>query len=154
MSEPENPWKLLTSREAGVAKLLAEGYSAKEVAKLLAIETKTAETHRANILRKLNATSTLMAIRKLYFFASLDEERTIRNPSRLWDLVRYMRAELLAKALIDQDEYALLAEDHAAVRRLEADDARREAPYAFTERPAAKKRSGSFDGSPDWGSEV
>jgi DNA-binding NarL/FixJ family response regulator len=43
----------LTSREREVVQLLAEGKSSKEVASSLGISVKTAETHRANIMRKL-----------------------------------------------------------------------------------------------------
>ena len=43
----------LTPVERQVVQLLAEGKSNKEVAKLQAISVKTAETHRANIMRKL-----------------------------------------------------------------------------------------------------
>jgi DNA-binding NarL/FixJ family response regulator len=44
----------LTGREREVIQLLAEGKSSKEVAAILHISNKTAETHRANIMRKLN----------------------------------------------------------------------------------------------------
>jgi len=47
----------LTSREREVVQLVAEGYSTKEVAHRLSISTKTAENHRANIMRKLNLRS-------------------------------------------------------------------------------------------------
>jgi DNA-binding NarL/FixJ family response regulator len=43
----------LTPREHEVIQLLAEGKSSKEVASLLNLSTKTAETHRSNIMRKL-----------------------------------------------------------------------------------------------------
>jgi DNA-binding NarL/FixJ family response regulator len=43
----------LTAREREVIQLLAEGKSSKEVACLLNLSTKTAETHRSNIMRKL-----------------------------------------------------------------------------------------------------
>jgi DNA-binding NarL/FixJ family response regulator len=43
----------LTSREREIVQLLAEGKSSKEVAISLCISVKTAETHRANIMRKL-----------------------------------------------------------------------------------------------------
>jgi DNA-binding NarL/FixJ family response regulator len=43
----------LTSREREIVQLLAEGKSSKEVAASLCISVKTAETHRANIMRKL-----------------------------------------------------------------------------------------------------
>jgi DNA-binding NarL/FixJ family response regulator len=44
----------LTSREREVLQILAEGRSTKEVATLLNIAVKTAETHRTNIMRKLD----------------------------------------------------------------------------------------------------
>jgi DNA-binding NarL/FixJ family response regulator len=44
----------LTVREREVVQLLAEGKSNKEVGTLLGITTKTAETHRTNIMRKLD----------------------------------------------------------------------------------------------------
>jgi DNA-binding NarL/FixJ family response regulator len=43
----------LTPREREVVQLLAEGKSSKEVACVLNLSTKTAETHRSNIMRKL-----------------------------------------------------------------------------------------------------
>lgn len=43
----------LTPREREVVQLLAEGKSSKEVASVLNLSTKTAETHRSNIMRKL-----------------------------------------------------------------------------------------------------
>jgi len=44
----------LTAREREVLQLLAEGKSSKEVASFLNLSTKTAETHRSNIMRKLD----------------------------------------------------------------------------------------------------
>jgi DNA-binding CsgD family transcriptional regulator len=43
----------LTPREREVVQLLAEGKSTKEVAVALGLSVKTAETHRSNIMRKL-----------------------------------------------------------------------------------------------------
>jgi DNA-binding NarL/FixJ family response regulator len=43
----------LTSREREIVQLLAEGRTSKEIATTLNISAKTAETHRANIMRKL-----------------------------------------------------------------------------------------------------
>jgi len=45
---------LLTSREREVIQLLAEGRTSKEVAVTLNLSVKTAETHRTNLMRKLN----------------------------------------------------------------------------------------------------
>ncbi len=44
---------VLTPRESEILKLVAEGYSSKEIAKTLVISIKTVERHRANILEKL-----------------------------------------------------------------------------------------------------
>jgi len=51
--KPELLADRLTSREREIVQLLAEGKSSKEVASSLCISVKTAETHRANIMRKL-----------------------------------------------------------------------------------------------------
>ena len=45
---------LLTARQRQILQLLAEGKSSKEVAAALNISVKTAETHRANIMRRLD----------------------------------------------------------------------------------------------------
>lgn len=47
----------LTDRELEVTRLLAEGKSNKEVATALSITARTVETHRANIMRKLEINS-------------------------------------------------------------------------------------------------
>ncbi len=53
----------LTSRERAIVQLVAEGKSNKEVAAELGISVKTAETHRANIMRKLDLHSTSELVR-------------------------------------------------------------------------------------------
>jgi len=53
-TEPELPSRSrLTPREREIVQLLAEGKSSKEVAVVLGLSVKTAETHRSNIMRKL-----------------------------------------------------------------------------------------------------
>jgi DNA-binding NarL/FixJ family response regulator len=47
------PGGVLTPRESEIVKLVAEGYSSKEIADMLVISIKTVERHRANILEKL-----------------------------------------------------------------------------------------------------
>jgi DNA-binding NarL/FixJ family response regulator len=47
----------LSEREREVTRLLAEGKNNKEVATALALSVRTVETHRANIMRKLEITS-------------------------------------------------------------------------------------------------
>ncbi|MEQ1352511.1 MAG: response regulator transcription factor [Candidatus Acidiferrum sp.] len=53
----------LTAREREIVQLLAEGKSSKEVAVSLGISVKTAETHRANIMRKLELHSVSELVR-------------------------------------------------------------------------------------------
>lgn len=47
----------LTPRQREIVQLLAEGKSSKEVAAVLCLSVKTAETHRSNIMRRLNCHS-------------------------------------------------------------------------------------------------
>jgi len=61
--EPER--EVLTPREREIVQLLAEGKSTKEVAVALGLSVKTAETHRSNIMRKLN----LHSISELVLYA-------------------------------------------------------------------------------------
>lgn len=53
----------LTPRELEIVQLLAEGKSSKEVAESLTISIKTADTHRANIMRKLDLHSVTELVR-------------------------------------------------------------------------------------------
>ena len=61
-------YHLLTDREKEVLQLLAEGRSNKEVATLLELSLSTVETHRSNLMQKLNLHNTaeivLYAVRK------------------------------------------------------------------------------------------
>lgn len=54
----------------------------------------------------------------------MDDKPLKQDTQRLWDLVRYMRGALHTAELITDGESAALAEDHGAVARLEAWDAR------------------------------
>lgn len=47
----------LTQRETDITRLIAEGKSSKEIASLLNISLHTVQTHRKNIMRKLNVNS-------------------------------------------------------------------------------------------------
>jgi DNA-binding NarL/FixJ family response regulator len=66
--EVEDSYELLTTREREILQLLAEGKSNKEKAKILDLSPYTVETHRSNILQKLNLHSSaeliLYAVRK------------------------------------------------------------------------------------------
>src|SRR5437667_11115880 len=64
----EDSYELLTAREREILQLVAEGKSNKDVANLLNLSLYTVETHRGNILEKLNLHSVpeliLYAVRK------------------------------------------------------------------------------------------
>jgi two-component system response regulator NreC len=64
----QDSYELLTDREREILQLLAEGKSNKEVAALLDLSTYTVETHRTNLMHKLNLHNTaeivLYAVRK------------------------------------------------------------------------------------------
>jgi DNA-binding NarL/FixJ family response regulator len=51
---PEDPYETLTNREREVLQLVAEGRTSAELAERLFISPRTAEGHRANLMRKLN----------------------------------------------------------------------------------------------------
>jgi DNA-binding NarL/FixJ family response regulator len=72
----------LTPREREVIQLLAEGKSSKEVACLLNLSTKTAETHRSNIMRKLDFHS----IRDLVVYAVKNEIIQVQMPTGVMEL--------------------------------------------------------------------
>jgi DNA-binding NarL/FixJ family response regulator len=63
---PENPLSVLTNREIEILKHLADGKPNRDIGKLLHISTRTVDTHRSNILKKLkvktNAELVKMAI--------------------------------------------------------------------------------------------
>lgn len=59
----ESPLDPLTDRERQVLHLIAEGKSTKEVANLLDLSVKTAETHRTKIMRKLDIHNTAGLVR-------------------------------------------------------------------------------------------
>jgi DNA-binding CsgD family transcriptional regulator len=56
-------YKSLTARQREIVQLLAEGKSSKELALVLAISVKTAETHRVNIMRRLGMHSVTELVR-------------------------------------------------------------------------------------------
>jgi len=57
-SQSENPaFVVLTDREREALQLISEGKSTKEVADALSVSVKTVETHRRNIMEKLNLRS-------------------------------------------------------------------------------------------------
>lgn len=66
--EPQSAWDTLTQREREILKLIAEGYRNREIADYLCISVKTVDTHRTNLMKKLNihsvASLTAFAIEK------------------------------------------------------------------------------------------
>jgi DNA-binding NarL/FixJ family response regulator len=60
---PRTVRERLTPREREIVQLLSEGKSSKEVAVILGISVKTSETHRANIMRKLEIHSVSQLVR-------------------------------------------------------------------------------------------
>src|SRR5271156_1197173 len=69
----------LTVREREITQLLAEGKSSKEVASMLNLSTKTVETHRSNIMRKLS----LHSIRDLVVYAIKNNIIQIQMPPQI-----------------------------------------------------------------------
>ncbi len=57
IEEQRMSYRGLTARERQIAQLLSEGKSNKEIAAAFAISIRTIETHRSNLMRKLNAHS-------------------------------------------------------------------------------------------------
>lgn len=63
LSKNELPNKALTSRERQVLQLVGEGHSTKEIAALLGISAKTADTHRTKLMEKLDIHQTAGLVR-------------------------------------------------------------------------------------------
>ena len=59
----ELPYEPLTPRERQVLQLIAEGKTTKEAASVLDVSVKTAETHRTNLMEKLDIHSTAGLVR-------------------------------------------------------------------------------------------
>jgi DNA-binding NarL/FixJ family response regulator len=66
-----------TAREREVIQLVAEGKSSKEVAAVLNLSTKTAETHRSNIMRKLG----LHSVQDLVLYAIKNHIIQVQPPA-------------------------------------------------------------------------
>jgi DNA-binding NarL/FixJ family response regulator len=62
-ADSDAPASRLTPRQREIVQLLAEGKSSKEVAVALGLSVKTAETHRANIMRRLECHSVSELVR-------------------------------------------------------------------------------------------
>jgi two-component system, NarL family, response regulator NreC len=58
-----DPYDTLTTREREILQLVAEGYSSTAISRRLAISARTAEAHRANVMRKLRLRNQAALIR-------------------------------------------------------------------------------------------
>jgi DNA-binding NarL/FixJ family response regulator len=63
LSKGTQPRKVLTLRERQVLQLIGEGKSTKEIAGVLGIGAKTAETHRSRLMQKLDIHETASLVR-------------------------------------------------------------------------------------------
>jgi two-component system, NarL family, response regulator NreC len=63
LAKTELPYDPLTPRERQVLQLIAEGKTTKETAAVLEVSVKTAETHRTNLMEKLDIHSTAGLVR-------------------------------------------------------------------------------------------
>ena len=63
LSKKEQPSDLLTPREKQVLQLIAEGKTTKDIASLLHLSVKTAESHRSNIMNRLNVHNVASLVR-------------------------------------------------------------------------------------------
>lgn len=75
------PGSVLTIREREIVQLLTEGYVTKEVASMLNVSVKTAETHRSNIMRKLK----IHSVAELVLYAV--RNNLVQNASSNWSHV-------------------------------------------------------------------
>lgn len=64
MSEQRVSHQKLSNKESEVLKLIAKGMTTKEIAAKLFVSSRTIETHRANILKKLEVKNTAALIKK------------------------------------------------------------------------------------------
>jgi len=56
-SQGNQPTELLTERETEIIKLIAEGFSNKEIGSKLFISHRTVDTHRTNLMKKLDVSN-------------------------------------------------------------------------------------------------
>jgi DNA-binding NarL/FixJ family response regulator len=69
-----SPNPRLTPREQEVMRLLAEGFTTREIAQRLFISPKTVENHRANIMKKLDLRTTIDLVRQAARLGLIDVE--------------------------------------------------------------------------------
>ncbi|PQV49618.1 LuxR family two component transcriptional regulator [Jejuia pallidilutea] len=64
MSESTTSEAILSSKESEVLELISKGYTTKKIAQMLFVSTRTIETHRSNIIKKLKVKNTAELIKK------------------------------------------------------------------------------------------
>lgn len=75
----------LTPREREVVQLVSEGKTSKQVAAILNVAVKTAETHRSNVMVKLN----LHSVADLVLYAVRNEIVHVQLPTQLSSVLRF-----------------------------------------------------------------
>lgn len=70
----EDPYELLTERERDVLRLVALGYTNRQIADQLFLSVKTIETYRARVMEKLNLTGRAALVRYALRRGLLDDE--------------------------------------------------------------------------------
>ena len=63
MSVPKRKPEDLTPRELEILRLIWDGHTNRSIAELLSISMKTADTHRANIMKKLRVSNTAQLLK-------------------------------------------------------------------------------------------
>ena len=71
MNQSFNSFNVLTSREIEIVKLVSQGFTSKEIGKVLQLSIFTIETHRRNILKKLNLKKTTALVNFYFNYAPL-----------------------------------------------------------------------------------
>jgi DNA-binding NarL/FixJ family response regulator len=79
-ADPLDKYETLTPREREVLQLAAEGHTSPKIAARLGISTRTAETHRANLMHKLGLHNQADLIRYALRRGILPEESSIPSP--------------------------------------------------------------------------
>lgn len=79
-SAPVNMYETLTDREREVLELVAEGHTSVQIAAKLFISRRTVETHRANILHKLNLKTQADLIRYAIEHTILPPPNLVKKP--------------------------------------------------------------------------
>jgi len=77
--------EFLTPRERQVVELIIDGYSAKEIGKMLSISPRTVEAHRWNICRKLGARNTADIVRTVLEARLGSQPQVLTQPNALLD---------------------------------------------------------------------